>query len=95
MSKDRKEYFKKYNKEYYLKHRKEILKQQKEYRTKNEEKISERKKKYYKNNQSSNKVLIELEEWLNTYKSVGYEDIGTFQVVLDKIQELKEKYYGQ
>ena len=37
-------------------------------------------------------ILTELEEWLNTYKSVGYEDIGTFQVILDKIQELKEKY---
>lgn len=37
-------------------------------------------------------ILTELEEWLNTYKSVGYEDIGTFQVVLNKIQELKEKY---
>lgn len=37
-------------------------------------------------------IIAELEEWLNTYKSVGYEDIGTFQVVLDKIQELKEKY---
>lgn len=37
-------------------------------------------------------ILTELEEWLNAYKSVGYEDIGTFQVVLDKIQKLKEKY---
>lgn len=48
--------------------------------------------KYYYDLLKKEDLLTELEEWLNTYKSVGYEDIGTFQVILDKIQELKEKY---
>ena len=101
MSKDRKEYFKKHNREYYLKHKEEILKKQKEYRIENKEKISERKKKYFKNNQSSNKVLTELEEWLKAVYE-DYDDwkdeyrystyITAINETFDKIQELKEKY---
>jgi len=64
MSKDRKEYFKNYNREYYLKHKKEILKKQKEYQTINKEKVSERHKKYNQKIKASNSILTELEEWL-------------------------------
>lgn len=61
-----------------------------------EQQTKENLKIYYANISQENKqlksILTELEEWLNAYKSVGYEDIGTFQVVLNKIQELKENY---
>ena len=58
------------------------------------EKELEKKNKKYWQQQCTyySSILYSLEEWLNAYKSVGYEDIGTFQVVLDKIQKLKEKY---
>lgn len=94
MSKDRKEYFKKYNHEYYLKHLKERTEYYKKYRNQNKEKISERKKKYYKNNQSSNKVLTELEEWLKRIieLTANLDEKGTCKNILNKIQKLKEKY---
>ena len=44
---NRKEYFKNYNKKYYLEHKEVILKNQKKYCIDNKEKISERHKTYY------------------------------------------------
>lgn len=90
MSKDRKEYFKNHNREYYLEHKEEILKKQKEYRTKNKEKESERHKKYNQKIKASNSILTELEEWLeNNWKST--QDIWYVKII-NKIKELKEKY---
>lgn len=106
MSKDRKEYFKNYNRKYYLEHLEERTEYFKNYRNNNKEKISERKKKYYKNNQSSNKVLTELEEWLKSipkyfmdkrsFNNGVYIEQGMqkqIDLTLDKIQKLKEEYY--
>lgn len=97
MSKDRKEYFKNYNRKYYLEHKEEILKKQKKYQTENKEKVSERHKKYNQKIKASNRILIELEEWLKEeieHNVDGTKSFSGYQCkeTLDKIQELKEKY---
>lgn len=93
MSKDRKEYFKKYNREYYSKHKEEILKKQKQYQTENKEKVSERHRKYNQKIKAGNSILTELEEWIRDYEqNISMEYYEVIREVLDKIQELKEKY---
>ena len=97
MSKDRKEYMRKYWHDYYLKNKNEILAKQKEYQHKNKEYISKRHKKYNQKIKASNNILTELEEWLKN-KQIEYRDNGSkgeawfSMITLNKIQELKEKY---
>jgi len=100
MSKDRKEYFKKYNREYYSKHKEEILKKQKQYQTENKEKVSERHRKYNQKIKAGNSILTELEKKLNQEINEGRSEeniwlMGVYDYakeILFFIQELKEEY---
>lgn len=47
-------------------------------------------KKLEQENKQLNSILTELEEWLEMMEEK--ETIGTYSMVQDKIQELKEKY---
>lgn len=100
---DRKEYMRKYWHDYYLKNKNEILAKQKEYQHKNKEYISKRHKKYNQKIKASNNILTELEEWCKSWKenekycylASNDKDKCRYDVygeVLDKIQDLKEKY---
>ena len=79
---------KEYQKEYHKKY-------DKTYKDQNRKKYNEYTKKYREKLKINNKVLTELEEWLNLEIAIHDEDdtIDTlYSCVLDKIQELKEKY---